>query len=75
MLHPCRWGPCPHTFATQAQLVQHMKSFHFTPARLDAECGFRRGKFHEWLKLTGRDGGTQSSSGASFAVTCMRVVK
>jgi hypothetical protein len=52
-------------FATQSLYVEHVNDEHLTDNALDRDVGFKKSRFHEWLRLTGRPGGTQSTSGMS----------
>lgn len=63
MLYACKWGLCPSTFLSRAAYIEHLNTEHFTDAALDREVGFVRGRFHEWLRVTGRDGGMQKITG------------
>ena len=69
MLYACRWAGCPRTFYAHNVLLAHLDDEHLTDEALDRECGFIDGRFHDWLKVTGRDGGTQSTSGAWASMT------
>lgn len=50
-------------FPAHEKLLAHLNEQHFTDEALDQLASFRKGSFNEWLKVTGRDGGTQSTSG------------
>ncbi|GJE94730.1 hypothetical protein PsYK624_109010 [Phanerochaete sordida] len=64
MLYACKWGPCPSTFPSRAAYIKHLNTQHLTDAALDRDVGFVEGRFHEWLRVTGRRGGTQSTADA-----------
>lgn len=68
MIYSCRWGGCPSVFPSHPKLIVHLQEEHFTDEALDRDVGFKKGGFTEWLKVTGREGGTQSTSGMCWRV-------